>query len=208
MPLFGFNDGLWPQNTAEEESIGCTSRIALGDWFYNERELWRLGNYGVFHCAIVETRGLTVNDLESGFDAYSWFVSLGRVQSADGELELWVLQSGVAPGSDYTLLASKGDNQPIEELLILQRKCPPNRIRTGPEMDVWSTRYCAINSQEELTNLAAQMVHLPPLGKMRFIGQADETADAAIYSRIEKDVTNGIEQAIQELNRQIQVAEE
>lgn len=59
LPIFGRGgDNEWPQHFYDDDSFGCTSRVAFGDWAFRKRGaegeddvLWyRFSNYGVFHC--------------------------------------------------------------------------------------------------------------------------------------------------------------
>lgn len=172
VPLWGTGPEVWPQHFTNGDEFGCTSRIALGDWKLTESEdetsWWRLTNYGVFHCAVVERRSDERDDLKSARWSHSFIIRIGTIGTADRR-ELWVLQSGTRPGSDYTLLMRTLDKGTIKTFTVLQRRCPAGSVRKGPSLDAWITSYCAINSQGELLALARKMARLPPIGTLQFI---------------------------------------
>jgi len=93
----------------------------------------------------------------------SFLVELGRV----GTKELWALQMGARPGSDYILLARPAGKGAIERFEVLQRRCPKARMG-GPSLDILMTGYCSLNTQGEMLGLAHRMAKLPPLGVMTF----------------------------------------
>jgi hypothetical protein len=150
----------------------------LGDWKFTDSEnevwWWRLTNYGVFHCAIVERRAEERAELKPARWSYSFFVRIGSVGSGISLRELWVLQSGTVPGTDYTLLAREPSKATIKAFAVLQRRCPPGAERKGPPMDVWRTGYCAINSRSDLLSLARRMARLPPLGTLQYVETAPD----------------------------------
>ena len=174
VPLWGTGPNVWPRHFTDGDDFGCTSRISFGDWKLTDGEgeisWWRLGNYGVFHCAIVERRANERDDLKSARWSYSFLVKMGSVGSNADRRELWALQSGTRPGSDYTLLTRQVDQTGIiKTFAVLQQRCPAASIRTGPSLDIWQTRYCSINSRSELISLARRMARLPPVGMLEFV---------------------------------------
>jgi hypothetical protein len=152
--------------------------VEFGDWRYDDnRSGWdptwfRLTNYGVFHCYTMVRGPDDQTQLEGRSADPSFFIELGTIRIGNGETELWALQRGGRPGSSYLLLARKPTPGIIRTFDVLQRACPPDRIRKGPQLDILLTRYCAINSPQELTQLARQMVERPPLGRLTFVGPA------------------------------------
>jgi hypothetical protein len=179
VPLWGTGPNVWPQSFTDEDGFGCTSRVSFGDWKLTERggsvSWWRLGNYGVFHCATIERRATDRDDLKSARWSYGFFVQLGSVGSDNDRRELWALQSGTVPGSDYTLLARQADDKgAIKTFTVLQHRCPAASIRKGPSLDIWKTQYCSINSQSELIALARRMARLPPIGAVQFVEASPE----------------------------------
>ena len=172
LPLWGAaSENLWPEHFFNDDgSFGCSSRVALGDWKLDrgedDAEWWRLRNFGAFHCALIETRANAREDLSNGRYRYSFIIKIGETKIEKRVLELWVLQSGTLPGSEYTLLLREPAEGAVTSFRLLQRKCPSGRMRTGPSMDTWRTTYCAINSKTELTSLAKHMARLSPLGTL------------------------------------------
>lgn len=179
VPLWGSSDKLWPQHFNDDDSFGCTNRAAYGDWklvdHEGEESWWRLQNYGVFHCAIVESRHRDWESLDEGDWHYSFLINLGQTNSTDRELELWALQSGVVPGSSYTLLAREPSDGIIKSFFLLQQECPRKNLRKGPDLDVWITSYCVINSQKELVDLAKRMAKRPFWGIANLISEKTES---------------------------------
>lgn len=187
LPIYTFNyEDVWPRSFVPEGSIaGCTSRVAFGDWKFTpnpsdeDADSWwlRISNYGVFHCAA----NLRVSDerdvLDEGEFSRGLFVRIGEEESDDPQHEFWVLQEGFVPGSDYLLLARGVDEDLVQSFTVLQRKCPIGAYREVMGMDVWTTGYCAINSDHDLYRLASEMLKLPPLGELTL--QKDPDANEA-----------------------------
>jgi hypothetical protein len=188
LPLFsGANEELWPRGFVSEDSFGCTSRIAFGDWKQTisreeggdpDVEWLRFGNYGVFHCAIVESSAGERADLVRAGFKHSWFVELGTASGPVGRIELWALQSGARPGSDYLLLSRKPGTGTIKTFHILQLKCARNQIRQGKSLDSWRTDYCSVNSASEWRSLAHKMAKLPPAGTIELVETLPRTEEA------------------------------
>lgn len=181
LPLFSGQHGeLQPQNFTDKGSFGCSSRIAFGDWKYldqpKEREPeveWlRLVNYGVIHCAAIEAWSHDREHLGRRGIKYSWFVQLGTVERANSTVELWALQSGARPGSDYLLLARAPGPGLIKNFEVLPVACPKRYERKGNGPDIWRSDYCAINTAEELRSFARQMAQRPTVGTLTFVAQA------------------------------------
>ncbi len=197
VPLYGHQDDLHPQNFSNGNEFGCMSRVATGDWTLKRSDepgddpQWlRLANYGVFHCAIVESEAYDRAELDKSGYRYSFFVQIGKASVSGRGVELWVLQSGTTPGSDYMLLARVPADGIIASFDVLQTRCPAKNRREGPQMDVWNTRYCAINSRAELIALAKAMVKLPPLGKLDYAGEAIPEEEKTATEAEAEPVTN------------------
>ncbi len=180
LPLWTDYRDLWPRPFATTNEFGCTHKIALGQWREQREERgaeeWiRLGNYGASHCYLTEVRTYHPEGVSHSGFRYASLVDLGDAVGLGGPVRLWALQSGARPGSDYLLLASQRDQGPIRSFTILQRRCPKGRVRDGGQIDILLTRYCAINSPKELSNLARQMAWLPRLGRLTYVGPVPET---------------------------------
>ena len=183
LPLYSFDwEEFWPRSFSDGESFGCSSRVDFGDWQITDSSTatdedvsWmRITNYGVFHCAAYFGEGYERAELENADPDIGYFVKLGEIQQAGGTRELWAIQRGVRPGSEYMLLAREPGGEIIDSFVILQQRCPENAIRELEDgMDVWMTRYCAINSRDDLLSLAEAMLNLPPIGQMTRVGDSD-----------------------------------
>ena len=182
LPLYTFDwRDLWPRNFQSEDSFGCTTRVAFGDWRFIPRdgedrpESWeRYRNYGAFHCAAILSAAPEREDLDKAQWKYGFFVRLGRMRVGSRTWELWAIQKGMVPGSDYVLLARDSeDHDLIKKFQVLQRRCPPGRSRST-ELDVWITRYCPIDSRQDLLALTRNMMRLPPLGTIEYVGEPEE----------------------------------
>jgi hypothetical protein len=168
------SDKVSPSHFTDGDSFGCVHRMKLGVWRYTETasgaeedfaedDTWyRFTNYGVFHCWMNVSVGYEPGkfmDSRPGF-----LIALGDM----GGKQLWAFQLGARPGSDYLLLARPVGDGPIDRFEVLQRECSKAQLRGGPSLDILITRYCAINSQEEMTAMARRMAKRPPLGVMTF----------------------------------------
>lgn len=186
LPLYTFEwEDLWPRSYRSDEEFGCTSRVGFGDWRFvpadSERRgiSWhRYSNYGVFHCAAVMRVADEQSELAKAEWEYGFFVLIGEARVLSKKWELWVLQKGMIPGSEYVLLAREsGLTGLVDRFRVLQRRCPPGAIREVGGLDVWSTRYCSIESRAELLALARRMVRRPPLGTISKVAELPESAD-------------------------------
>jgi hypothetical protein len=170
--------GMWPKAFMEKDSFGCAHNIKLGDWKFDEQahdsSWYRFTNYGVFHCFLIVRSAYERDDLGTGKFSYSFLIDLGRTRSPSGNVELWALQMGGLPGSDYILLARKPQPGIIKTFVVLQRQCPREDARSGPSLDILSTSYCAINTPEELVQLARRMAQRVPLGTLTFVASVDD----------------------------------
>jgi hypothetical protein len=162
------NDKVWPQHFTDGDSFGCVHRIRLGVWRYEATDgdfdnAWRrFENYGVFHCWMNVSDGDEPGSF--GESRPGFLIQLGDA----GGRELWALQLGARPGSDYLLLARSAGAGAIDRFEVLQRRCPAAQMRGGPSLDILLTRYCAINSRSEMLAMARRMARLPALGVMTF----------------------------------------
>lgn len=180
LPLFGDStEDKWPQAFHDEESFGCTSRVAFGDWILREvgeeddAGYWyRVWNYGVFHCWANVRSAYARADLSGGDFKSSFFVLLGTAKRQDRLVELWAFQMGARPGSDYLLLSRSGDDGLITSFDVLQIECPRGATRNAGSLDSLITRYCVIDSQASLLRLARRMVQKPSRGTLSFVGPA------------------------------------
>lgn len=189
LPLYTFAwPDLWPRHFVPDPEPGvislggCESRVAFGDWrfvsnpadpFSNEYWL-RVDNYGVFHCAANLYNADAREELSEGEFSRGFFALIGEGHARGRTYELWVLQEGFVPGSSYMLLArNKAEQQEtsIRRFEVLQRRCPRGKLRVAEEMDVWRTRYCAIDSRAELLTLARRMLQEPFLGALTWAGE-------------------------------------
>ena len=180
LPLYAFDwEELWPRSIADEEIIaGCSSRVRFGDWFMQSNpanqgslvEGWyNFSNYGSFHCIANVATARQREDLETGELARGFFVKLGEAERSGSPMELWALQTGTSPGSDYRLLARAPDQEIVTSFEVLQQRCPAGHWRALADedaFDIFSTGYCSINTREELFALATDMLSRPALGTL------------------------------------------
>ncbi|WP_337186549.1 hypothetical protein [Phenylobacterium sp.] len=179
LPLWRPGDaGVSPRAFTNPETFGCAHRLKLGIWRFDARgedegdPIWyRLTNYGMMHCWMNVAEGSDHDTFGSSRPAF--LVELG---SAGGR-ELWALQLGARPGSEYLLLARSPAEGPIGQFDVLQRDCTRRQLRQGEPLDILITRYCGINSKHELVAMARRMAKLPPLGRMRFHGLPPDSDD-------------------------------
>ncbi|HEY7640438.1 MAG TPA: hypothetical protein VH814_11985 [Steroidobacteraceae bacterium] len=188
LPIFGRGgDNEWPQHFHDDDSFGCTSRVAFGDWAFHERGaevendlLWyRFSNYGVFHCWANTFRANERTRLDGADSQPSFFVFLGSASVNGSDIELWTLQIGARPGSEYLLLSRDPAEGLIEKFNVLQTACPRANVRDAGSLDILLTRYCAVNSRSELIRLARRMAQRPPLGSLSRVPVDDETKEDA-----------------------------
>lgn len=178
LPLYNGGEDVWPQGFYEGDAFGCASRVAFGDWLLREAgdedardAVWYgVANYGVFHCfALVATARSRV-ELEGVEARPSFFVLLGEAQAGAGPVvELWALQIGARPGSDYLLLSRPPQEGPVERFDVLQTECPRAHLRDAGALDILLTRYCAINTRADLLRFARRMARRPPRGTLERI---------------------------------------
>ena len=184
LPLYTFKwEQLWPRGFSDDDGFGCTSRIAFGDWHFTpasgnefEDESWeRYENYGVFHCAAIIRTADVQKDLDDAKADYGFFVRLGLARLGQEEWEIWAIQVGTLPGSQYRLIARKAENEGlIKEFQVLQQTCPPGTHMEAKGLDIWRTRYCLIDSRETLLKLGHEMLRRPHRGQLQFKKRAGD----------------------------------
>jgi hypothetical protein len=188
LPIFGRGgDDEWPQHISDGESIGCTSRVAFGDWAFREHgdddeepaAWYRFSNYGVFHCWANAYRAYERAGLDGAEHHPSFFVLLGSTRVDGRELELWTVQIGVRPGSQYLLLSRDPAKGLVDGFSVLQTQCPRGSVRDAGFLDSLITRYCAINSRQDLVRLARRMATLEPLGSLTLVPAGSGTMGRA-----------------------------
>ena len=192
LPLYTFEwEDLWPRDYADSDTLaGCVSRIRFGDWllrpnsadaFAAEPEWYRLGNYGVFHCIAIIRTAEDRAELATGPFDRGFFVKLGEVEREGALIELWAIQKGTLPGSEYMLLARVPDDEIIAAFDVLQQRCPSKYWRELTEpFDIFRTGYCAINSRADLLAMSQSMLAFPKMGTLELqTGPDDETPDPA-----------------------------
>lgn len=162
---------VWPQHFTEADSFGCAHRVKLGIWRFDEAAAeprdptwFSFTNYGVFHCWMNVAEGPERGELGSSRPGF--LIDLGA--TAQGR-ELWALQLGARPGSEYLLLARTHEPGMIGTFEVLQRDCSTGRLRGGPSLDILITRYCSLSSRAELVALAKRMAKEPSLGTLKFV---------------------------------------
>lgn len=177
VPIYTFNfEELWPRAIEGSEDViaGCTSRVSFGDWKFTPNaksdgdDVWwlRISNYGVFHCAANLHNADEREGLDDGQFSRGLFARIGVEDVDDPKRELWVLQEGFAPGSDYLLLSRVVNEDLVTSFTVLQRRCPIGAYREALGMDVWTTGYCSINSDTDMYRFANEMLKFPPLGEL------------------------------------------
>lgn len=176
LPIFaGGPEAMWPRpaSSGDGESVGCGSRVEFGVWALapvgedvDGAESWyRIENYGVFHCFAVVGSSPDRAELETADAKPSFFV---EIEASSGR-ELWALQIGTVPGSDYLLLSRDAGDGAISRFDVLQTRCPKRNVRDRGAIEILKTRYCAINSKKELRNFARRMAKLEPRGELKLI---------------------------------------
>jgi len=175
LPLYrGESENMWPQHFYDDDSFGCVSRVAFGDWVLREQDgddpVWfRFRNYGAFHCWALVGRGDERQQLESAASKPAFFVLMGNIEVAGDRRELWAIQIGARPGSEYMLLSRSPRDGSIDSFDVLQIRCPRANVRDAGAIDILLTRYCAVNTRGDLLRLAQQMAHLPAIGSLALV---------------------------------------
>jgi hypothetical protein len=186
LPLYTFDwDHVWPRGMVPDADLiaGCETRVAFGDWRFSPNSAdeyadpwWlRVGNYGAFHCAANLLEADEREELPEGEFTRGLFAMIGEGRADGRSWELWALQKGFVPGSNYLLLAREaGGEDLVKGFTVLQRRCPRRSVREADGMDVWRTRYCAVESHAELLALARRMLREMPLGTLGLVEDANE----------------------------------
>ncbi|KPP91249.1 hypothetical protein [Erythrobacter sp. HL-111] len=186
VPLYTFDwKQVWPRGMVPDADTiaGCASRVAFGDWRFTPNledeyaDPWwlRVRNYGVFHCAANLLEADEREELGEGEFSRGLFAMIGEGSTDGRAWELWVLQKGFVPGSAYVLLAREAEGGDlVRRFTILQRRCPRGSVREASGMDVWTTRYCAVESRAELLALAKRMLREKPLGTLERVEDTNE----------------------------------
>ena len=176
-PLWTSGDQVWPQQFTDEDSFGCAHRIKLGTWRFDEARAdtddtrwFSFTNYGVFHCWMNVAQGYERADLDTSRPGF-----LIDLQTIVEGRELWALQLGARPGSEYLLFARNREPGAIGRFDVLQQDCSTGRVRGGRSLDILITRYCSLSSRGALISLARRMAKRPALGTLTFVeGKSDE----------------------------------
>jgi hypothetical protein len=181
VPLWSaYDEEVWPRKfTDDDGSFGCAWQVKLGDWkitLHDGEEDWiRFSNYGVFHCyTMVSETADDRAELNQAPSKQSYFIDLGNHKINGQQVELWAIQRGARPGSDYTLLSREANTRPTAVFNLLQATCPEGKMRKGPSLDILLTGYCSINTKQELTSLALSMAKIRPLGKLTFEAESPD----------------------------------
>jgi hypothetical protein len=187
LPLFDdeFEDK-WPRHITDPDpniiSIGCESRIAFGDWVLQDAASevtgwYRIRNYGAFHCFALLGVADELESLEAAELRPAFFAYLGNEEVAGRTREMWVIQVGARPGSDYVLLAREAGGGQIESFEMLQARCLKRMVRDKSRMDGLRADYCAVNSIADLRPLLRQSFRLPALGKFTLARREGEAVE-------------------------------
>lgn len=183
LPLFGDEtEDKWPQAYYTEDEFGCTSRVEFGGWVLRETgdendshtEWYATHNYGVFHCFAMVGQADRPESLDGAESRPSFFVLLGTARIETGLVELWALQMGARPGSDYLILSRAPDDGLIRTFNVLQTECPRANARRAHSVDILRTDYCAINSRSDLLRLARRMAQRPARGTFSRVEMGDD----------------------------------
>jgi hypothetical protein len=178
LPLYNFEtENLWPRGFVGADSFGCVSRVAFGDWVFrragvtedDDAQWYRFRSYGAFHCFAIVASAYERAALEHADGKSSFFILLETINIDRTPVELWAIQIGGRPGSDYLLLSREPADGSVVAFNVLQTQCPARDVRDAGPLDILHTSYCAINSQSELVNLAREMARRPPLGTLALV---------------------------------------
>lgn len=184
------SEDYWPQHFySDDGSFGCSTVVSTGVWRYVERASpytgprdpglkpagwYRVGNQGVFHCAMTVAFDYAEDLADAHLDhgEPSLLVNLGTVEFDGSARQLWAIQRGFVPGSDYILLARDPSEEGIiRRFVVLERVCPKAVMRSGGSFDSFVTSYCAINTREDLIALARSMAKREPLGELKWAAE-------------------------------------
>jgi len=187
LPLWTSFESLWPRSFSDDDDFGCTGPVRFGNWkltyfpetdevdAYTADPDWlKIHNYGVFHCAYGFRWSYEFEDLDAATAKLGHLVELGMVDTPNGERTLWAIQSGFSPGSDYIFLTRLPSSKPDDPYEVLDVQCPKKHIRTAGSIDIFGTKYCAINNKSSMRRLAKRMAKRSPIGKLEY---AEELAE-------------------------------
>lgn len=183
LPLFGRGgENEWPRRFRTEDDMGCASRLALGDWSFRQQGisgvLWyRFSLHEGFGCWANTSRSSSRDKLRAADTQQSFFIRLGNISVDGTELELWTIQIGARPGSQYLLLSRPPTKGLVDSFTVLQAECPRASVRDGGLLDILLTRYCAVSSRGELIRLARRMAKLPPLGTLTRVSDESDAQE-------------------------------
>jgi hypothetical protein len=189
LPLYTFDwKNIWPQSLEPSNDViaGCTSRVSFGDWKFtpansneDDDDFWiRIENYGVFHCSAI----IEFAEDRASFAGVKWkygfFVKLGNHTVKSKKWELWAIQQGIIPGSEYLLMAREaGDDSIVKQFVLLQQRCSLGQVMEVKNLDVWNSRYCRINTRAELLAMARKMLRLPARGELKAVPEVETQTD-------------------------------
>ncbi len=183
LPLFrDTTENMWPQHFYDEDRFGCVSRVAFGEWVLREQgggepRWYSVQNYGVFHCWAVVGEAYERRKLEAAEARPAFFVLVDDIDVNGEQRELWALQIGARPGSEYLFLSRSPREGLIDAFEVLQTRCPSANVRDAGSLDILLTRYCALNSRADLLRLTRQMAQLPAMGTLTLVRSDDEDAE-------------------------------
>src|SRR5688500_9981584 len=123
------DETVWPRALHGTGEIGCASRLRYGEWRYDEQDSsnptwYHMTNYGVLHCFMLVRNSESREALSGREPGPSFLIRLATISGPEGQIQLWAIQRGVRPGSNYILLARRSDSPLIEDFDVLQRECP------------------------------------------------------------------------------------
>ena len=186
LPLFSAATAeVWPRAFSGDDSFGCVSRASFGDWALRETDdeagevsqWYRIRNYGAFHCFALLAKSDERQVLDGAEPRPMFFVLLGTVHTSGGETEIWALQIGVRPGSEYLLLSRPPGQDPITAFDVLQAQCPRANVRDAGNLGILLTRYCVLNSRADFLRFARRMALRPRQGTL-VLAEIDNDDDA------------------------------
>lgn len=169
LPLWGTGGGsetIWPQGFSNGDGFGCASHLRFGDWRWMEQdedddtpresEWLRISNYGVHHCAAMFRAAYKREGLKHAIVDLGYLVALGRATGAEGVEDLFALQVGLNPGSQYYLLAAPVMENGYERrrYRLLEPDCSRGALRKGPRAGIFGTTYCAVNDRRTMIAMA------------------------------------------------------
>lgn len=175
-----YEDGdVWPTQFSNDRGMGCAYPVKLGDWRLTESaqpdavQYFQLTGEGFIHCWLLASRGVdhrqrveAAPEIQFEKPKLGFLIKIGRATGRD----LWLLQLGARPGSDYILLARQPTTKLVDRFDVLQRICPKGRRRGGFGLDIAATDYCSINTRTAMVAFAKSMARLPNYGVLTFEG--------------------------------------